>query len=86
MEKALSRPARSTPVLSAASGRRLDLIDDIGKIIEQPADVVTMLNQIVDLVADRLDMEVCSIYSFAPETNRLTLVATRGLDPASVGR
>ena len=86
MDKALSRSTRPTPLLSAASGRRLNLIDDIGKVIEQSADVPTTLNQIVDLVADRLDMEVCSIYSYAPDTNRLTLLATHGLDPASVGQ
>lgn len=31
-------------------------------------------------------MEVCSIYSFAPETKRLTLVATKGLGSAAVGQ
>lgn len=86
MDKALSRSNRATPVLTAASGRRLHLIDDINKVIEQSADVPATLNQIVDLVADRLDMEVCSIYSYSAETNRLSLLATHGLDPASVGQ
>src|SRR5262245_5269281 len=86
MDKALNRPTKEAPALTAASGRRLHLIDDIGRVIEQTADVPTTLNQIVNLVADRLDMEVCSIYSYAPDTNRLALLATHGLDPASVGQ
>jgi len=61
------------------------LLEDIGRVIERSSDVRSTLSQIVGLVADRLDMEVCSVYGFAPATNRLTLLATKGLDPDSVG-
>ncbi|NJO35032.1 MAG: hypothetical protein HC869_19875 [Rhodospirillales bacterium] len=43
------------------------------------------LDRIVGLVANRLDMEVCSIYRFAPDRTGCSWCATHGLDPSSVG-
>jgi phosphotransferase system enzyme I (PtsP) len=86
MDKTLTRSPRSHRPRRAAAGRRLRLLEDVGRVIEQSADVPTTLDQIVNLIADRLDMEVCSIYSFAPESNRLTLLATKGLGTAAVGQ
>lgn len=40
----------------------------------------------VDLVAKRLDADVCSVYLTDPDIEHLTLCATRGLAPDSVGR
>lgn len=40
----------------------------------------------VDRVAKRLDADVCSIYLAEPEGEKLTLRATQGLAPESVGR
>ena len=65
--------------------RRLPLLDDISTLIEESRDVRSTLEQIVALVADYLDMEVASLYRYEAASNRLILVATKGLDPESVG-
>jgi phosphotransferase system enzyme I (PtsP) len=65
-------------------GRGLLLLEDIGTLIGQSGDIRSTLGRIVTLVADRLDMEVCSLYRFEAQTSRLIMVATRGLDPSSV--
>jgi phosphotransferase system enzyme I (PtsP) len=87
MERALTQTARSrrTAVQGRGRGRGLLLLEAIGTLIGESGDLYATLDRIVSLVADRLDMEVCSIYRFAPESNRLFLVATHGLDPSSVG-
>jgi len=41
---------------------------------------------VVDLVAKRLDADVCSVYLTDPDVEHLTLCATRGLARESVGR
>ena len=87
MERALTEAARSrrADLQGRGRGRGLLLLESIGTLIGESGDLHVTLERIVGLVADRLDMEVCSIYRFAPESNRLFLVATRGLDPSSVG-
>src|SRR5499425_1595938 len=87
MERALTEAARSrrADLQGRGRGRGLLLLEAIGTLIGESGDLHATLDRIVGLVADRLDMEVCSIYRFAPESNRLFLVATHGLDPSSVG-
>ncbi|HUI27192.1 MAG TPA: phosphoenolpyruvate-utilizing N-terminal domain-containing protein, partial [Candidatus Kryptonia bacterium] len=71
-----------------ASGRNwgLLLIEDVGSIIAHAQDVRAGLREIVELLADRLDMEVCSLYVYEATARRLVLAATRGLDAGSVGK
>jgi phosphotransferase system, enzyme I, PtsP len=64
----------------------LDIIEDISALISHSHDLQETLNRIVATVADRMQTEVCSIYIFDPKKNRLTLRATRGLDPESVDK
>lgn len=85
MEKALSERGRGHAVRPRAPGRGLLLLEDIGSAIGHSDDVRTTLERIVSLVADRLDMEVCSAYSYTAGTNRLVLLATKGLGHASIG-
>lgn len=87
MERALSeaRAARRPDVPGRGRGRGLLLLEAIGTLIGESGDLRATFERIVSLVADRLDMEVCSIYRFVPESNRLIMVATHGLDPSSVG-
>jgi phosphotransferase system enzyme I (PtsP) len=87
MERVLTEAARSrrADLQGRGRGRGLLLLEAIGTLIGESGDLHATLDRIVGLVADRLDMEVCSIYRFAPESNRLILVATHGLDPSSVG-
>src|SRR5215475_6129110 len=87
MERALTEAARPgrADAQSRGRGRGLLLLEAIGTLIGESGDLRATLERIVSLVANRLDMEVCSIYRFAPESNALFMVATHGLDPTSVG-
>src|SRR5512134_2325586 len=86
MQRALTEAARSgrPDPHGRGRGRGLLLLEAIGTLIGESGALRGTLDRIVSLVANRLDMEVCSIYRFAPESNALFMVATHGLDPSSV--
>ncbi|MGE5852890.1 MAG: phosphoenolpyruvate--protein phosphotransferase [Deltaproteobacteria bacterium] len=69
-----------------ATPPHLDILEDISTLISHSHDLQETLDRIVATVADRMQTEVCSIYILDRKTNRLTLRATMGLDPESVGR
>ena len=48
-------------------------------------DLAQTLDNVVDLVAKRLDADVCSVYLTEPDLKHLALAATMGLDRQSVG-
>lgn len=85
MEKGLTEATLSRRPRPRGSARGLLLVEDIGHAIGQSDDVRSTLDRIVHLVADRLDMEVCSIYGFTRSTDRLVLLATKGLGEGAVG-
>jgi phosphotransferase system enzyme I (PtsP) len=87
MERALTEAGRTAraDAQGRGRGRGLLLLEAIGTLIGESGDLRATLDRIVSLVANRLDMEVCSIYRFAPESNALFMVATHGLDPSSIG-
>jgi len=64
----------------------LEILADISTLISQSHDLQETLDSIVATVAERMGTEVCSIYILDPKKNRLTLWATKGLDPESVGK
>jgi len=64
----------------------LDILEDISTLISHSHDLQETLESIVATVADRMQTEVCSIYILGRDKNRLTLRATMGLDPESVGK
>src|ERR1041385_8059289 len=64
----------------------LRLLEDIGGIISHASDLRASVQGIVETVAQHLSMEVCSLYVYEPDHQVLTLWATTGLDPSSVGR
>jgi phosphotransferase system enzyme I (PtsP) len=49
-------------------------------------DLQETLANVTDLVAKRLDADVCSIYMVDPDHRRLTLASTIGLEASAVGR
>jgi len=65
--------------------RGLSLVEAIGTVIGQGVDLHSTLSRIVDLVAQHLDMEVCSVYSFTRSTERLVLLANKGLQEGTTG-
>lgn len=64
----------------------LDLLENISTLISHSHDLQDTLNRIVATVAERMQTEVCSLYILDRAKNRLTLCATMGLDPESVGK
>ncbi len=71
----------------ATNRDRLALIEEISTIAgEHHADLREVLDQIVGAIADGMQAEVCSLYLFDPQRQRLVLRATVGLDRDSVGR
>lgn len=66
---------------------RVTLLADVAEIVSRSHDLDETLNNVVDLVAKRLDADVCSIYLLAgSDLNRLRLSATVGLHREAVGR
>ncbi len=61
-------------------------LEEISRFVDEADDLRGCLNSIAGIVAKRMQTEVCSVYLLDAESGRLTLSATRGLDPASVGR
>ena len=71
----------------AATRDRLALIENISSTgVEPGADLRETLDRIVAMIATGMEVEVCSIYLFDPERDRLVLRATIGLDRDSVGK
>jgi phosphotransferase system enzyme I (PtsP) len=90
---ASARPALSfsSPGSTVKSSNKdiLGLLCDIGELsarLAGSADLRSFLQQIVEMVAIHLHSDVCSIYLYDEEAEELTLRATRGLNPDSVGQ
>jgi len=64
----------------------LRLLEDIGALIAHSSDLQASVQGIVRTIAEHLGMEVCSLYVYEPTTHSLTLRATTGLDPSSIGK
>jgi len=86
-------PKRDTKVATALPVRRrrpespgLSLLEDVSAIIARSHDLRETLDQITRAVAERMEAEVCSLYILDPKEQQLTLWATTGLNPASVGK
>jgi phosphotransferase system, enzyme I, PtsP len=65
---------------------RSTLLADVAGIVSRSHDLSETLENVVDLVAKRLDADVCSVYLMESDHGHLVLSATVGLDKASVGR
>ena len=61
-------------------------LEEISRFVDEAGDLQGCLNSIAEIVAKRMQTEVCSVYLHDAESGRLTLSATKGLYPASVGR
>ncbi len=61
-------------------------ISELSHLFRESASIETLLNRAVAMVAERTQSAVCSIYLYNPQTQELTLRATRGLNPESIGR
>ncbi len=61
-------------------------ITELSHLFRESASIETLLDRAVEMVAERTHSAVCSIYLYNPEKQELTLRATKGLNPESVGR
>lgn len=63
---------------------KLILLEDVSRIVAASHDLRETLDHITALLAERMGVEVCSLY--LEEDDQLVLRSTRGLDPSAVGR
>jgi phosphotransferase system enzyme I (PtsP) len=64
---------------------RESLLADVAGIVSRSHDLGETLGNVVDLVAKRLDADVCSVYLIGPDLRHLVLSATVGLARSAVG-
>lgn len=64
----------------------LRILEDISSLILHSHDLQETLDNIVNLVAKRMGVEVCSIYLLEEDGETLRLKASRGLSRGSVGK
>jgi phosphotransferase system enzyme I (PtsP) len=65
---------------------RVTLLADVAEVVSRSHDLDETLNNVVDLVAKRLDADVCSLYLTGEGMRKLVLSATVGLNKQAVGR
>ncbi len=65
---------------------RISILADVAEIVSRSHDLQETLANVTDLVAKRLDADVCSIYLIDTDPEILTLMATIGLDSAAVSQ
>ena len=62
------------------------VLEDISAITARSEDLQETLQRVVEVVAERVGTDVCSLYILDPRAQRLTLWATVGLDRNSIGK
>ncbi len=65
---------------------KISILEDIGKIITESARPHRTLEKIVELVASKFNIDVCSVYLLDTDKRSLVLQATFGLRKESTGR
>ena len=60
-------------------------IEELNHLFRESVSLSTLLDKTVQLVATHFKADVCSIYLYDDETDLLTLSATKGLNPRSIG-
>src|SRR5262245_31024084 len=89
MEAESRKPAaesrrRAAKPRSGTPGFRV--LEDISGSTARSEDLQETLQRIVEVVAERMSTEVCSLYILDPRAQRLTLWATTGLERSAVGK
>ena len=70
----------------APAEKRLGLLERITRMIGESHDYRETVDNIVSLVKTEMETDVCSLYMYDEERNILSLAATEGLDPDSIGK
>jgi phosphotransferase system, enzyme I, PtsP len=82
--KAARKTERRSP--SAARSQSLRVLEHVSELAAKAGALEDTLQRIVEVIAQRTDTDVCSIYLLDDRDTRLTLVATTGLDHAAIGK
>ena len=61
-------------------------LEEIGRLVSNSGDPAETLTNIAQLIKQRFDTDVCSVYLLEADRSTLVLAATVGLRPESVGR
>jgi phosphotransferase system enzyme I (PtsP) len=61
-------------------------ISELNSLFRESANIQTLLNKTVEMVASHTQSDVCSVYLYNSENHELILSATKGLNPDSVGK
>ncbi len=67
-------------------GHSLALLEEIAVLIGRVHDPQEVLELVVKRIASAMDYDVCSLYSYDPKTESLSLAATHGLPSRCIGR
>jgi phosphotransferase system, enzyme I, PtsP len=89
MEAETPKPAAVASRRAGKGGKRahgLTVLEDISAITARSEDLQETLQRIVEVVAERVATDVCSLYILDPRAQRLTLWATVGLDRGAIGK
>lgn len=70
----------------AGQRQSLRVLEDVSELAARAGDLEERLQHIVEIIAERTRCDVCSVYLLDPKGDTLTLRATTGLDPATVGK
>src|SRR2546425_1381848 len=62
------------------------VLEDVSAITARSEDLKETLQRIVEVVAERMGTEVCSLYILDPRAQRLTLWVTTGLEKSAIGK
>ncbi len=83
--KRAGRARRSTP-RPARRTHEFTVLEDVSAITARSEDLQETLQRIVEVIVERTNTDVCSIYILDPRLQRLTLWATTGLDQSAIGK
>ena len=72
--------------VTTQEGSLLWTLEEIGRLLSESGSASETLNNIVHLIQQRFETDVCSVYLLEPDRTNLVLAATIGLRPESVGR
>jgi starch phosphorylase len=72
--------------VTSYEGSLLWTLEEIARLISGNGDASETLTNIVHLIQDRFETDVCSVYLLEPDRTNLVLAATIGLRSESVGR
>src|SRR6476469_6567149 len=78
--------AQSTSSVETSESSLLWTLEEIGRLVSQRGDPSETLTNVVHLIQERCQTDVCSVYLLEPDRANLVLAATIGLRPDSVGR